>query len=75
MKTAVVGMGVPATAAFCVNIIFSLSYKTANSFGSHSFHKMLQFLAVNQNTTWWVYSPWQVGEVGFLSLAFDTLEV
>ena len=47
------GIGVPATAAFCVNIIFSLSYKTANSFGSHSFHKMLQFLAVNQNTALW----------------------
>lgn len=75
MKTAVVGICVPATADFCVNIIFSLSYKTANSFGSHSFHKMLQFQAVNQNTTWWVRSPWQVGEVGFLSLASDTLEV
>ena len=75
MKTAVVGMSVPATATFCVNTIFSLSYKTANSFGSHSFHKMLQFPAVNQNTAWWVCSLWQVEEVGFLFLASDTLEV
>lgn len=73
MKTAVVGMDVPATAAFCSNIIF-LSYKTASSFGIRSFHKTLQFPAVNQNITSQEYSPWQVGEVGFQFLSSDSLE-
>ena len=73
-KTAVMGMCVLAAADFCVNIIFSQSYRTANSFDSHSFHKMLRFPAVNQNTAWWVCSLWQIGEVGFQSLASDTLE-
>ena len=35
----------------------------------------LRFPVVNQNTAWWVCSPWQVGEVGFQSLASDILEV